>query len=98
MLTACYLINRTPSFVLHYKTPYEMLLGKLCDYEFLRVFGCLCYAHNQWSKGNKFESRSTKCVFLGYPFRQKDGNCMTWKHGNILCHAMSNSMSMFFRL
>lgn len=70
-LTACYLINRTPSPIIHNKTPYEMLFGKIPSYVSIRVFGCLCYAHNQRSKGDKFESRSRKCVFLGYPFGKK---------------------------
>lgn len=70
-LIACYLIDRTPSPINQNKTPYEMLFGKIPAYESLCVFGCLCYAHNQRSKGDKFASRSRKCVFLGYPFGQK---------------------------
>ncbi|XP_074266144.1 uncharacterized protein LOC141588612 [Silene latifolia] len=37
----------------------------------LRVFGCLCFAHNQRAKGDKFASRSRKCAFIGYPSRKK---------------------------
>ncbi|WVZ15755.1 hypothetical protein V8G54_013321 [Vigna mungo] len=35
------------------------------------VFGSLCYAHNQDRKGDKFDSKSSKCVFVGYPYGQK---------------------------
>ena len=57
--------------VLDGKTPYEVLYGHKPSYEHLRVFGSLCYAHNQGTKGDKFASRSRQCVFIGYPYGQK---------------------------
>jgi hypothetical protein len=71
VLTAGYLINRTPTPLLNGKTPYEMLNGELPSYDHLRVFGSLCYAHNQGKRGDKFASRSKKCVFVGYPHGKK---------------------------
>lgn len=71
VMAACYLINRTPSSVLNYKTPYECLFGKAPSLTEIRVFGCLAYAHNLQHKGNKFTSRTRKCVFLGYPFAKR---------------------------
>ncbi|CAA7036695.1 unnamed protein product [Microthlaspi erraticum] len=71
ILTAGYLINRTPSSALNGLTPYEMLHNKAPDYAHLRVFGSLCYAHNQGHKGDKFVSRSRKCAFVGYPYGKK---------------------------
>ncbi|XP_056698031.1 uncharacterized protein [Spinacia oleracea] len=71
IMAACHLINRTPTPVLGNKTPYEMLFGKPPSYVSIRVFGCLCYAYNLRSKGDKFASRGRKCVFLGYPFGRK---------------------------
>lgn len=71
ILTAGYLINRTPTQLLDGKSPYEVLNGKPPSYEHLRVFGSLCYAHNQGRKGDKFASRSRKCVFVGYPHGKK---------------------------
>nr|GMC46595.1 retrovirus-related Pol polyprotein from transposon TNT 1-94 [Ipomoea batatas] len=71
VLTACYLINRTPTPLLNGKTPYEALYGEPPHYDHLRVFGSLCYAHNQKSKGDKFASRSRKCIFVGYPYGKK---------------------------
>ncbi|KAG7553171.1 Reverse transcriptase RNA-dependent DNA polymerase [Arabidopsis thaliana x Arabidopsis arenosa] len=47
VLAAAHLINRTPLIVLDGKTPYEILFGKLPSFEHLRVFGCLCFVHNQ---------------------------------------------------
>lgn len=71
ILTAGYLINRTPSPVLNGKTPNEVLHGQLPSYAHLRIFGSLCYARNQGTKGDKFASRSHWCVFVGYPYGQK---------------------------
>jgi len=71
VLAACYLINRTPSNVLNYLTPYEKLFGKAPKFDNMRVFGCLCYAHHQRRDGDKFASRSRKCIFVGYPYGKK---------------------------
>ncbi|GAA0184935.1 hypothetical protein LIER_32223 [Lithospermum erythrorhizon] len=71
ILGAMHLINRTPSGVLHNKTPIEVLTGKVPAFDHLRIFGSLCFAHDQRSKGNKFAPRSRKCIFLGYPSHQK---------------------------
>lgn len=71
VLAASHLINRTPSHVLQNKTPYEILFNTLPNFDDLRVFGSLCYAHNQRAKTDKFASRSRKCVFVGYPFGKK---------------------------
>ena len=71
VLTAGYLINLTPSSILKGKTPYEVIHGCVPSYAHLRVFGSLCYAHNQNRQRDKFDSRSRKCVFVGYPYGQK---------------------------
>ncbi|KAJ4760696.1 Retroelement pol polyprotein-like [Rhynchospora pubera] len=70
ILTAAFLINRTPTPLLQNKTPYEMLFGKQPSYAAVRIFGCLCYTHKS-GISDKFDSRSRKCVFIGYPFGKK---------------------------
>lgn len=52
-------------------TPYERLHNVAPDYAHLKVFGSLCYAHNQAHKGDKFAARSRKCIFVGYPYGKK---------------------------
>ena len=60
----CYLINRTLSTAIDFKTPQEVWLGKPPSFDNLKVFGCVAYAH---VKQDKLDPRAKKCVFLGYP-------------------------------
>lgn len=46
LLMATHIVNRLPSPILNWKTPYEMLYKKELDYTSLKVFGCLGYATN----------------------------------------------------
>ena len=69
ILAATYIINRLPSPVLHYKSPYECLYHVLPDYSLFKVFGCLCYASIH--ENDKFHPRAIRSVFLGYPFGHK---------------------------
>lgn len=62
--TAAYLVNRSPSSAIDFKTPLEMWYGKPADYRNLRAFGCQAYAH---IKQDKLEPRALKCIFIGYP-------------------------------
>ncbi|KAJ4790834.1 Retroelement pol polyprotein-like [Rhynchospora pubera] len=71
VLTAAYLINRTPTPLLNNKTPYELLFGKPPSYAAVRNFGCLCYVSNRSPFVDKFGSKTRKCVFVGYPFGKK---------------------------
>ncbi|XP_021755972.1 uncharacterized protein LOC110721148 [Chenopodium quinoa] len=71
ILAPAHLINRTPTPLLQNKTPFEILFNKPPSFDAIRTFGCLCFAHNQKTNGDKFVSRSRKCVFVGYPFRKK---------------------------
>lgn len=70
VLTAVYLINRTPSPLLSNLTPYERLYNRSPSYAHIRVFGCKCFATINQPK-HKFEPRATPCVFVGYPSGHK---------------------------
>ncbi|KAK2989742.1 hypothetical protein RJ640_030235 [Escallonia rubra] len=71
VLTAAYLINRMPLSVLQNRTPYEVLFGKVPDYDHLQTFGCLCYGHMNGKPHDKFAPRSKSGIFVGYPNGQK---------------------------
>lgn len=66
-----HLINHTPSPLLDIQSPLEILFGTVPSYNTLKVFGCLCFAHNQKARRAKFSSCSCKFVFVGYPFGKK---------------------------
>ncbi|XP_048620291.1 uncharacterized protein LOC125590664 [Brassica napus] len=71
VVTAAFLINRLPSPLLNNKSPYELLLKKIPDYNVLRAFGCLCYVSTHAKDRHKFSPRARASVFLGYPFGYK---------------------------
>ncbi|CAA7024955.1 unnamed protein product [Microthlaspi erraticum] len=71
VLTAAYLINRTPSAVHLGRSPYELLHGHKPSYDQLRAFGSECYTHRVTRDKDKFGQRSQCCVFLSYPVGKK---------------------------
>ena len=75
VMTAVYLINRTPSRLLGWKTPYEMLRGVN---EFIvppKVFGCTCFVRDHRPSVGKLDPRAVKCIFVGYSSSQKGYKC-----------------------
>ena len=55
--TTCYLVNRSLSITIDFKTPGEVWSNKPIDYSMLKVFKCQAYYHaNEHKKG----------VFMGY--------------------------------
>ena len=74
---ACFSINRMPSSVLNWATPFQALF----PYKSLfpiepRVFGCTCFVWDVRSHVSKFDPKSLKCIFfLGYSRVQKGYRC-----------------------
>ncbi|KAJ9542873.1 LOW QUALITY PROTEIN: hypothetical protein OSB04_029379 [Centaurea solstitialis] len=66
VLTANYLINRMPSFVLKGKKPFSILFPKGTPFSLApNIFGCICYVHDHGSRHNKLDPCAIRCFFLG---------------------------------
>lgn len=63
-LMATYIINRLLSFILEWKTPFEILHNKKSSFNYLKVFGCLCYAINTLPHKDKFAPCAFRCIFI----------------------------------
>jgi len=80
VLTATYLINRMPSRVLDFQTPFQSLF---CIYPHIRfashiplkVFSCTTFVHINQQHHSKLDPKSLKCVFLGYAPNQSGYKC-----------------------
>ncbi|KAM0960567.1 hypothetical protein ACFX2C_025595 [Malus domestica] len=75
VLTAAYLINRLPSKILKFKSPYEVLKDRQINLSHLGVFGCTYFVHIQAPNHDKLDPRVAKCVYLGYSSTQKGYKC-----------------------
>ena len=69
--TVVYLRNKSPTASLDGVTPYEAWYGYKPNVKHLRVFGSVCYALVPIEKRNKLDSRSIKCIFIGYSDQKK---------------------------
>ncbi|KAL9228263.1 hypothetical protein vseg_003863 [Gypsophila vaccaria] len=83
VVTAAYLINRTPTHVLNGQTPYELLYGERPILDSIRVFGSLCYVHNKERPKDKFGEKGRRCVFIGYPSTKKGWRVYDLKTGDV---------------
>lgn len=67
VLTVVFLINKTPSEIIKYKTPYELLHDSVANYSRFQTFRCLAYASTLQSQRTKFLPRAVPCVFIRHP-------------------------------
>jgi hypothetical protein len=66
---ASYLVNRSSMSTLVNMTPYNAWDGKNPSLAHLIVFGCDTFVHIPKERRTKLDSKSKKCIFIGY----KDG-------------------------
>jgi hypothetical protein len=95
-LAAVYLINRTPSKILEYKTPFERLFHKKPDYTSLCIFGCACWPNLRPYNTHKLEFCSRRCVFLGYSILHKGLSVLTLAPDAFPYRVMSPLMKIYF--
>lgn len=63
---ACYLVNISPSTAINLQTLEKVWTWKEVGYLSLRVFECPFYVHIHNEQRLKFDSKSKKCIFIGY--------------------------------
>ena len=66
MLTACYLINRSPSAPLGFDVPEKVWTCKEISYNHLKVFGCKAFIHVPKEQRSKLDGKALPCIFIGY--------------------------------
>ena len=71
VLTAVILKNRSPTVAVKDKTPYEYLTGEIPDVSKLKVLGCTAYMHIPKERRQKWDKKSTKCIFIRYSIYRK---------------------------
>ena len=82
--TAVYLRNRSPTKAVEDKTPYEALTGNKPDVKHLRVFGCIAYANVPKDERKKLDSKSKRCILLGYGSETKGYRLYDVEKGKVL--------------
>ncbi|KAG8473348.1 hypothetical protein CXB51_035461 [Gossypium anomalum] len=73
---AAHVINRLPTHVLQASNPYEILYKVKPNYSLLRVFGCAYYPYLRPYHQQKLQSRSKRCIFLGFEPNYKGYKCL----------------------
>ena len=81
--TAIYLINRVPSSVLNFISPWEKLYDQKPPLHALKTFGCAYYPFLKPYNSHKFDPKSRQCIFLGYPPQSKGYICLDALIGRI---------------
>ncbi|MCO5563189.1 hypothetical protein L7F22_016826 [Adiantum nelumboides] len=61
-----HVLNRCPTHALKTITPYESWYDRKPSISYLRVFGCLAYAHIPHQLRGKLDDKAVKCIFVGY--------------------------------
>jgi transposase InsO family protein len=69
--TANFLVNGSPTSANQGETPERRYIMQKPDVSFLRVFGCFSYLHVPKKNRSKLESKTQKCLIMGYDSNSK---------------------------
>ena len=69
--TATFLRNRSPTKAVCGMTPHEAWTGEKLQVDGLRIFGCQAFVHVPKDEKKKLDSKSRKCILLGYGMTTK---------------------------
>ena len=71
MGTAVHILNRAPRKGLGWRTPYELLFGRIPDVSYFRVFGCRAWVFNDSPTKTKLDPKSVPMIFVGYDISKR---------------------------
>ena len=83
MCTSIYLINRLPTSNLQNKSPFHLAYNQEPNYNLLKSFGCTCYPCLRPYTTSKLDSRSERCIFLGYSVFHHGYRCISLTSGKL---------------
>ena len=83
MCTVVYLINRLPTQLLGNKSPYQLVYHQVPQYSLLKNFGCTCYPCLRPYTTSNLDSRSERCIFLGYSAFHSGYRCLSLASGKL---------------
>jgi hypothetical protein len=75
VLTAVFILNRSPTQSVEGRTPYEVCHGKKPSVDYFHTFGCVAHVKQGNKRLGKLEDRSTMIVFIGYEPGSKAWRC-----------------------
>jgi hypothetical protein len=73
--TIVYIMNQTPTTIIHAMTPKVKFTSKKLDVSHLIMFGYIAYMHVPDGKRSKLNPKAVKCIFIGYSLKQKGYKC-----------------------
>lgn len=82
--TAVYLLNISPTKAVQNQTPYEAWKGRRPRVGHLRIFGSIAYVLNTSENQQKLDSKSEKCIFIGYCPKSKAYRLYNPKDGKLI--------------
>lgn len=71
ILTACYIRNRCPTKALGKGVPYTAWTGKVPTASHFKTFGSVAHMLEKGKNLGKFDSKTKKCIFIGYSLESK---------------------------
>ena len=93
--TACFLINRMPSSVLNWATPYNQLFPNNPLFPIdPKVFGCTCFVRNVCPHVSKLDPKSLKCILWDILVFKKGIGVIVSLFDVTLCLLMLHSLSL----
>ena len=91
--TTCFLINRLPSSILNWATPYHQLFPNNPLFPIdPKVFGCTCFVRDVRPQVSKLNPKVLKCIFVGYSRVQKGYRCYCL---TLRCYFVSTNAAFF---